>query len=97
MADAGVPLHVLQKILGHASIETTCGYLHPDDRHLASAAERANAFLAKSADRSAVRRRRAGADRRAAAGNPAPPALAPPGQFGTAPGRSSNHSQVIGL
>ena len=49
MADAGVPLHVLQDILGHASLETTRGYLHPDDRHLASAAEQANAFLAASA------------------------------------------------
>ncbi|MHB1289090.1 tyrosine-type recombinase/integrase [Georgenia sp.] len=46
MADAGVPLHVLQQILGHASIETTRGYLHPDHRHLASAAKQANAFLA---------------------------------------------------
>ena len=45
MADAGVPLHVLREILGHASIETTRGYLHPDERHLASAAEQANAFL----------------------------------------------------
>ena len=43
MADAGIPLHVLQDILGHASVETTRGYLHPDDRHLASAAEQANA------------------------------------------------------
>jgi integrase len=49
LADAGVPLHVLQDILGHASIETTRGYLHPDDRHLASAAEQANAFLSRSA------------------------------------------------
>lgn len=49
MADAGIPLHVLQDILGHASVETTRGYLHPDDRHLASAAEQANAFLARSA------------------------------------------------
>ena len=48
MADAGVPLHVLQEILGHASMETTRGYLHPDDRHLASAAEQANAFLSPS-------------------------------------------------
>lgn len=47
LADAGVPLHVLQDILGHASIETTRGYLHPDDRHLASAAEQANAFLSR--------------------------------------------------
>lgn len=44
-ADAGIPLHVLQRILGHKSIETTRGYLHPDTRHLASAAEQANAFL----------------------------------------------------
>ena len=49
MADAGIPLHVLQDILGHASVETTRGYVHPDDRHLASAAEQANAFLARSA------------------------------------------------
>jgi integrase len=49
MADAGIPLHVLQEILGHASVETTRGYLHPDDRHLASAAEQANAFLDRSA------------------------------------------------
>ncbi|WP_246054653.1 tyrosine-type recombinase/integrase [Klugiella xanthotipulae] len=48
MADAGVPLHVLREILGHASIETTRGYLHPDDRHLASAAEQASAFLSRS-------------------------------------------------
>lgn len=46
LADAGVPLHVLQRILGHKSIDTTRGYLHPDMRHLASAGELANAFLA---------------------------------------------------
>jgi len=49
MADAGIPLHVLQDILGHASVETTRGYLHPDDRLLASAAEQANALLARFA------------------------------------------------
>jgi site-specific recombinase XerC len=48
MADAGIPLHVLQEILEHASVDTTRGYLHPDDRHLASATEEANAFLAKA-------------------------------------------------
>lgn len=51
MADAGIPLHVLQDILGHASMETTRGYLHPDDRHLASAAEQANAFLSAAGQR----------------------------------------------
>ena len=40
------PLHVLQKILGHQSLETTRKYLHADHRHLASAAKQANAFLA---------------------------------------------------
>lgn len=49
MADSGIPLHVLQEILGHASIETTRGYLHPDERHLASAAKQASAFLATGA------------------------------------------------
>ncbi|MES2095007.1 MAG: tyrosine-type recombinase/integrase [Actinomycetota bacterium] len=49
LADAGIPPHALQDILGHASIETTRGYLHQDDRHLASAAEQANAFLRRSA------------------------------------------------
>lgn len=63
MADAGIPLHVLQRILGHKSIETTRGYLHPDTRHLASAAAQANAFLdaqeqqSVSARRSPVTRR----------------------------------------
>ena len=51
MADAGVPLPVLQEILGHEPMETTRGSLHPDDRHLASAAEQANAFLAPSGQR----------------------------------------------
>lgn len=56
MADAGIPLHVLQDILGHASMETTRGYLHPDDRHLASAAEQANAFLSAAGQRKQARR-----------------------------------------
>ena len=47
LADAGIPLHVLQSILGHKSLETTRGYLHPDTRHLADAAAQANAFLNK--------------------------------------------------
>lgn len=56
MADAGIPLHVLQDILGHASLETTRGYLHPDDRHLASTAEQANAFLSAAGQRKQARR-----------------------------------------
>jgi len=49
LADSGVPLHVLQQILGHQSIETTKAYLHPDHRHLADAAKQANQFLSKRA------------------------------------------------
>ncbi|WP_228407204.1 tyrosine-type recombinase/integrase [Leucobacter muris] len=51
LADAGVPLHVLQRILGHASIETTKGYLHPDHRHLSEAATLANQFFATPSKR----------------------------------------------
>lgn len=51
MADAGVPLHVLQGILGHQSIETTKGYLHSDHRHLAAAAKQANQFLSAPSPR----------------------------------------------
>lgn len=57
MADAGIPLHVLQDIPGHTSVETKRGYLHPDDRHVASAAEQAKAFLARSAKASGRSRR----------------------------------------
>lgn len=39
MADAGVPVHVLQKIAGHGSITTTQRYLHPDDQAIQSAGE----------------------------------------------------------
>lgn len=60
----GVPVHVLQEILGHASIETTRGYLHPDDRHLDSAAEQANAFLSGDASPNASRRPQQGIGRR---------------------------------
>lgn len=56
--DAGIPLHVLQDILGHAPVETTRGYLHPDHRHLASAAEQAKAFLARSTKASGSSSRR---------------------------------------
>lgn len=51
MADAGIPLHVLQGILGHQSIETTKGYLHADHRHLAAAARQANQFLSAPSPR----------------------------------------------
>lgn len=44
-ADADIPLHVPQRIVGHKSIGTTRGYLPPDTRHLGSAAEQANTFL----------------------------------------------------
>lgn len=57
MADAGVPLHVLQEILGHKSVETTKGYLHPDHRHLAEAARQANQFLAAPPTRRGTTRR----------------------------------------
>jgi len=51
MADASIALHVLQDILGHQSIETTKGYLHPDHRHLAEAARQANQFLSAAPTR----------------------------------------------
>ncbi|WP_267901902.1 tyrosine-type recombinase/integrase [Microbacterium saperdae] len=59
MADAGIPLDFPQDILGHASVETTRGHLHPDDRPLASAAEQASAFVARSAKASGQSRRSA--------------------------------------
>jgi integrase len=39
MADAGVPMHVLRKIAGHADLSTTQRYLHPDRRSVAGAGE----------------------------------------------------------
>ncbi|WP_270365596.1 tyrosine-type recombinase/integrase [Microbacterium algeriense] len=69
MADAGIPLHVLQGILGHKSIETTRGYIHPDTRHLASAAQQANAFLDAQEQRQAPSRT-SGGPRRATNGAP---------------------------
>lgn len=38
-ADAGTPLHVLQEILGHESISTTRGYVHPNLTHLRAAGD----------------------------------------------------------
>jgi len=57
MVDAGIPLHVLQGILGHQSIETTKGYLHSDHRHLAAAAKQANQFLSAPSPRREPTRR----------------------------------------
>jgi len=45
MADAGVPVHVLQKIAGHGSITTTQRYLHPDRRKYEEAAAALSAHL----------------------------------------------------
>ncbi|MFD4533729.1 tyrosine-type recombinase/integrase [Kitasatospora sp. NPDC058397] len=39
MADAGIPLHILQQIAGHAEITTTQRYLHPDIRELTNAGD----------------------------------------------------------
>jgi integrase len=39
MADAGVPVHVLRKIAGHADLSTTQRYLHPDRQSVASAGD----------------------------------------------------------
>ena len=39
MADAGVPVHVLRKIAGHADLSTTQRYLHPDRQSVAGAGE----------------------------------------------------------
>jgi hypothetical protein len=37
IADAGVPLHTLRKIAGHADLGTTQRYLHPDRQSVADA------------------------------------------------------------
>jgi integrase len=39
MADAGVPVHHLQKIAGHGSLETTQRYLHPDHQSVTDAGD----------------------------------------------------------
>lgn len=44
-ANAGVPIHVVSDILGHASIETTRAYLHTDNTALLNAAVRINEHL----------------------------------------------------
>ncbi|MFD4404359.1 tyrosine-type recombinase/integrase, partial [Nocardia sp. NPDC058499] len=40
MADAGVSLHVLQKIAGHADSRTTERYLHPDQQEITGAGDK---------------------------------------------------------
>ena len=47
-ANAGVPLHVVADILGHASTETTRTYLHTDDPALANAAMSFDRHLAEA-------------------------------------------------
>jgi hypothetical protein len=44
-ANAGVPLHIVRDILGHASIKTTNSYLHTDTTELALAAKRTKRHL----------------------------------------------------
>jgi len=44
-AESGAPLHLISKILGHGSIETTRAYLHVDDAALRRAAEQMNTYL----------------------------------------------------
>lgn len=48
MADAGVPVHVLQKIAGHGSLTTTQLYLHPDERSIENAGQALSAHLGAS-------------------------------------------------
>ncbi|MHA6780592.1 tyrosine-type recombinase/integrase [Pseudonocardia saturnea] len=45
MADAGVPVHVLRVIAGHAALTTTQRYLHPDHRAIAAAGSALTAYL----------------------------------------------------
>lgn len=48
-ANAGIPIHVVSDILGHASVETTRAYLHTDDSALQNAAARMNQHLREAA------------------------------------------------
>ena len=45
MADAGIPVHHLQKIASHGSITTTQRYLHPDHRAMTEAGEKLTKHL----------------------------------------------------
>ncbi|MET9626962.1 hypothetical protein ABZX92_05815 [Lentzea sp. NPDC006480] len=48
MADAGVPVHHLQKIAGHGSITTTQRYLHPNRNAVTDAGTLLSAHLQKT-------------------------------------------------
>jgi len=48
LADAGVPVHHLQRIAGHASITTTQRYLRPDRRSVSGAGELLSNHLRRS-------------------------------------------------
>lgn len=48
-ANAGIPIHVVSDILGHASVETTRAYLHTDNTALQNAAARMNEHLREGA------------------------------------------------
>lgn len=48
-ANAGIPIHVVSDILGHASVETTRAYLHTDNTALQNAAARMNEHLQEAA------------------------------------------------
>ncbi|GAA4890909.1 site-specific integrase [Saccharopolyspora cebuensis] len=48
MADAGVPVHHLQKIAGHASLSTTQRYLHPDHQSVTDAGAMLSRHLRRS-------------------------------------------------
>ena len=48
MADAGVPVHHLRKIAGHASLNTTQRYLHPDRQSVTDAGTMLSSHLRRS-------------------------------------------------
>ncbi|MEV6138135.1 hypothetical protein AB0L63_19130 [Nocardia sp. NPDC051990] len=45
MADAGVSLHVLQKVAGHADSRTTERYLHPDHSEVTGAGDKLSGLI----------------------------------------------------
>ncbi|MGV8856934.1 tyrosine-type recombinase/integrase [Rhodoglobus sp.] len=50
LANAGVPLDIIARILGHTLLETTRTYLHIDDRQLTEAADTVNQHLRQYAE-----------------------------------------------